>query len=315
MKFQTEITIPRAGFSITHHDKMLMMGSCFAKNISAKLIHAGFDVDVNPVGILYNPVSISQTLTNLLDKKEFLEGDIFEYNGLFQSFSHHGRFSGTEKDKVLWEMNTELRKSQARLREASYLVVTFGTARAYRLLSNGRVVANCHKLPNYYFSNNLLSMNEIVEPWLRQIERIRQINPKIRVIFTISPIRHWKDGATENQVSKSLLFLAVQEILRWSKESSYFPSYEIMMDELRDYRFYAEDMLHPSNQAVDYIWERFGNTYFTDATKALIRDWESIQQALNHRPFNPDSTEYKQFYANAVERKRRFLAEHPELDR
>ena len=314
MKFRTEITIPQASFSISHHHKIEMIGSCFVENISTKLKQAGFHIDVNPFGILYNPVSIGSALVDLFLKKEYTEDDIFFFNGIYQSFSHHGRFSGVDSKQVLEKMNLQLAESSRFIKEASALVITFGTAKVYRLLSTGRVVSNCHKLPAKSFSHELLSVNEITELWLKRIQQLRQINPKICIVFTISPIRHWKDGAHDNQLSKSVLFVALNEIQRQAENTYYFPSYELLMDDLRDYRFYSEDMLHPNAQAIDYIWEKFENTYFDDTTKGLIKEWEDIQQALNHRPFNPESEEYKNFLCTTQQRKELFCKQHPEVN-
>lgn len=314
MVFRTEITIPRASFSISHANKIEMIGSCFVENISAKLKQAGFRIDVNPFGILYNPVSIGNAFADLLQRKEFTEDDIFLADGIYRSFSHHGRFSGVEPTQVLETMNLQLAASQRFLKEASILIITFGTAKVYRLLSTGEVVANCHKLPANRFSHELLSVDAIVEQWLYRIEQLKRLNPGIKILFTVSPIRHWKDGAHDNQVSKSVLFVALNEILRQTENTFYFPSYELMLDDLRDYRFYAEDMIHPNAQAINYIWEKFGNTYFDDKTKEVIKELESIRQALNHRPFNPDSDEYKNFLKAALQRKEAFSRQHPEVD-
>lgn len=312
MKFRTEIHIPQSKFLISHHDKIMMIGSCFAENVSQRMLESGFNVHVNPFGILYNPVSIANALSDILYKNEYTVHDLFESNGLYQSFSHHGKFSGVNKEEVLLGMNKELLSSKESLRQAQYLIITFGTARVYRL-NNGRVVANCHKLPDYYFSHDLLSLNEIVQQWHQTIQQVRNYNPQIKILFTVSPIRHWKDGAMENQISKSTLFLSIHEMRKWLENIYYFPAYELMMDDLRDYRFYAEDMLHPNTQAVEYIWEKFGQTYFSDATRLLIKEWASLQRSINHRPFNPDSEEYKAFYKKAVEKREAFLASHPEF--
>ncbi|MDL2222881.1 GSCFA domain-containing protein [Bacteroidales bacterium OttesenSCG-928-M11] len=312
MKFRTEIQIPQGNFSISHKERIMTIGSCFAENISCRMIDAGFRVDSNPFGILYNPISISNALQDLLFRTEFTETDLFEFNGLFQSFSHHGKFSGVNKEKVLHGINKQLQLSSKFIRNTQYLIVTFGTAKAYRL-SNGKIVANCHKLPDYYFSHELLSLNDIVQQWHQTIQHLRSFNPKLKILFTVSPIRHWKDGAEENQVSKSILFLAIHELRRWLEDIYYFPAYELMMDDLRDYRFYAEDMLHPSSQAIQYIWEKFGETYFTTETKTLIKEWTAIQRSLNHRPFNEDSIEHKSFLQKTMEKKERFLELHPEF--
>lgn len=314
MKFHTEITIPKTELTISYSDRIEMVGSCFVENVSTRLMQSGFHLDVNPFGILYNPVSIANSLYDLLFKTDYLESDLFFFNGIYQSFSHHGRFSGVDQAKVLREMNDRLIQSKRFLKDSSLLIVTFGTAKVYRLLSSGKVVANCHKLPANYFSHDLLSINEIVELWIQLIRQLRLANPKIRILFTISPIRHWKDGAQENQLSKSILFVALNEILRWTEGTYYFPSYEIMMDDLRDYRFYEEDMIHPNRQAINYIWEKFSGTYLNEATLAIAKEWESIRQAQTHRPFNPDSEEYRLFREKTQLRLDDFNRRHPEVN-
>lgn len=310
MKFRTEIDIPKAEFTISHKDKLVMMGSCFAENISSKMSEAGFNVDVNPFGILYNPISITNGLSDLLNRREYVEDDLFVSRDVYHSFSHHGRFSGTDKATVLSVMNKQLKASKAFLQRADYLIITFGTAKVYRLYSNGRVVSNCHKLPANFFTYSMLSVGEIVQAWLDIIQKLRDGNPQLKIIFTVSPIRHWKDGAHENQISKSTLLLAINELIRWNDGLYYFPSYEIVLDDLRDYRFYKEDMVHPNSQAIEYIWQKFSDTYFNEKTKSVIKEWMSIQQALNHKPFNPESEEYKSFLKKTEERRDRFIQEH-----
>lgn len=313
MKFRTEITPPKEMFSIAHRDKIMMIGSCFVENISSRMQEAGFQLDINPFGILYNPISISNALYDLLNRESYSEADLFSHNGIYRSFSHHGRFSGIEKETVLQEINLQLKTSKEFLKKASYLIITFGTAKVYRLLSSGEVVSNCHKLAADRFSHELLSVTSIQNVWTQCLHQLQEINPRLKVIFTVSPIRHWKDGIHENQLSKSVLFVALNQILTDVSDTYYFPSYEIMMDDLRDYRFYKEDMVHPNSQAIDYIWQKFGNTYFSDATQSLIKEWESIQQAFNHKPFNPGSEEHRHFLQKAQARKTQFLQNHPEF--
>ena len=302
MKFRTEVMVLRAEFRIAYPDKIMMLGSCFVENISEKLLSANFQADVNPFGIVYNPVSVANSLYDLINNRAFTEDDLFLHQGVYHSFAHHSRFSDTNKEAVLEQINTRGKQSSAFLREATVLIITFGTANTYRLLSSDKVVSNCHKLPAKLFREERLSVNQIVEEWNRLIESL----PNLKILFTVSPIRHWKDGAHENQLNKATLLLAINELIKANKNCSYFPSYEIMLDDLRDYRFYAEDMIHPSSQAVDYIWEKFSNTYFDTKTKELIKEWESIQKALNHRPFNPDSEEHKQFLKEVEKRKEAF---------
>jgi hypothetical protein len=309
MKFRTEIAADSADFKIKHSDKIGMLGSCFVESISSRLTDAGFQVDVNPFGIVYNPLSLSNNLNQLLDGKKFTRDDLFCDKEIFHSFSHHSRFSGTVPELVLEKINARLDDSAAFLRETDLLIITFGTAFVYRLQSTGEVVANCHKVPAGQFTCNRLTVEEIAGEWTNLISRLQEAFPKIKILFTVSPIRHWKEGAHENQLSKSTLLLAIDALIHKHSNVYYFPSYEILLDDLRDYRFYADDLLHPSSQAIDYIWEKFSETYFDRQTAAKIREYERIQQALNHRPFHPESEEYQRFRKTAETQLETFLRE------
>jgi hypothetical protein len=307
MKFRTEISLPSALFSISHRDKILMTGSCFVENMAACMQAACFSIEVNPAGVLYNPVSIASCLSGMLNFKTFTIDDLFFHKGLYHSFFHHSRFSGTEVQNVLHEINTKQQNSAAFLQQADVLIVTFGTARVYRLISSGEIVSNCHKLPSQLFVEERLSVQTIVELWNSLIRKLQTINPNLKIIFTVSPIRHWKNGANENQLNKAILLLTVDELTHSNRHCCYFPSYEIMMDDLRDYRFYTEDMIHPNTQAINYIWEKFGNTYFSKETIELINEWKNIQKALNHKPFHPESEEYSHFKEQTEKRKENFF--------
>ena len=284
MKFRTEISVQPGNYKISHACKTAMQGSCFAENIALKLLNAGFPVDLNPFGIAYNPFSLSQNLNRLLDNRPFAADELFKYNDIYHSFSHHSRFSGTDPNGVLSKINSRREQSSDFLRTANLLVITFGTAFVYRLQSTGAVVSNCHKLPAKFFTYNRLTIDEIVSEWNDLISRLQAFNPSLRILFTVSPIRHWKDGAHENQLSKSILLLAVDELLRNHSHCSYFPAYEILMDDLRDYRFYTEDMLHPSSQAIDYIWEKFTEAWFDKETSKKAHEFEKVHKSINHIP-------------------------------
>ena len=303
MKFRTEVIVPPAGFAIAHSDRVMMLGSCFVESISEKMLSANFRVDANPFGIVYNPVSVANGLHDLINNKTYTKDDLFLHQGVYHSFAHHSRFSNANEIVALEGINSRIKLSSEFLKEATILIVTFGTANTYRWLSSGGIVSNCHKLPAKQFQEERLSVNSIVEQWNELIKDLQRHAPGLRILFTVSPIRHWKDGAHENQLNKATLLLAVDELIKANDNCSYFPSYEIMMDDLRDYRFYAEDMIHPSSQAVDYIWERFSDTYFNSTTKGFIKEWESIQKALSHRPFNPESKEHQAFLRELERRK------------
>ena len=306
MQFRTEIHIPPSDFRVSHTEKAMTIGSCFAENISGCMQRSGFNVDCNPFGIVYNPLSVSRSLYRLLRNEVFDLSDIFQEKGIYSSFWHHSRFSETDPDRFLSGINTCLNKSSAFLRSAKLLIVTFGTASVYFLKETGQPVSNCHKQPADRFIRRRLTCAEIVSDWQGLLTDLQTVNPELRVLFTVSPIRHWKDGAHENQLSKSTLLLAVDEIIRENSFCSYFPSYELLLDDLRDYRFYADDLLHPSVQAIDYIWEKFSACFFTPETETVIREWESIQRDLNHKPFHPESEAYLHFYGKAKESERNF---------
>jgi len=302
MKFRTEISISQTNFNITHDCKIAMHGSCFAENIAMKFANAGFSIDLNPFGIAYNPLSLSQNLNRILDNKPFMENELIKINDLYHSFSHHSRFSGINPTEVLEKINLRLEQSSTFLRTANLLIITFGTAYVYHLQSTGGVISNCHKLPDKLFTYKRLTIDEIVREWNGLIIRLQSFNPSLRLLFTVSPIRHWKDGAHENQLSKSILLISVDELIRNRSHCNYFPSYELLMDDLRDYRFYTEDMLHPSSQAIDYIWEKFTETWFDNATLKKAQAFEKIHQSLNHVPLQPESEEYRRFREKTEEK-------------
>lgn len=306
MRFRTEIHLIPGDLRISHFDKIMLIGSCFAENISSRMEDAGFRIDVNPFGIIYNPLSVSQSIKQLIDRKNYTEKDIFQAGDIYHSFFHHSRFSGIEKEKVLAGINSRIDSSSRFLQNADLLVVTFGTAYIYRLKSSGEIVSNCHKLPDHLFLHERLTVEEIVSEWEMLIDRVKQFNPRVKILFTISPVRHWKNGFHENQLSKSALLLAAYELIKENANCYYFPSYEIMLDDLRDYRFYAEDMIHPSGQAVDYIWEKFSDCFFDKKTKTKITEWERIRKDLAHKPFNSESEIYRAFRENAEKREKLF---------
>jgi hypothetical protein len=310
MKFRTEVTVLPVEFQLSHPDKIMLQGSCFVENISPKILQAGFPADINPFGILYNPASIANSLFDLIHNRIYTPRDLFLHKDVYHSWAHHSRFSGINEDQVLEQINFRINQSSGFLKEANLLIITFGTATVYRLLSSGEVVSNCHRLSAKLFKEERLTTNRIIQQWNGLIQELQIINSGLRILFTVSPVRHRKEGAHENQLNKAILLLAVNELIKANHQCYYFPSYEIMMDDLRDYRFYAEDMIHPNQQAIDYIWEQFGQAYFSLETNAVIKEWESIQQALNHRPFHPESKEYREFREKTKKREEAFLKDN-----
>ena len=282
MKLYTSVDIAPCARKIGYGDKILLLGSCFADNIGAKFAEHYFQATINPLGTLYNPASIALSITD--SQHSIPDSRLIYHNGLWHSMMHHGTFSGKDKAAVQARCLEGYERLQRALKEATTVIVTFGTAWVYEM--DGQVVANCHKLPANRFTRRCLAVDEIVEMW----QPIVASMPDKHWIFTVSPIRHVKDGLHANQVSKAILLQAVDEL-----GQSYFPSYEIMMDELRDYRFYAEDMVHPSQVAVEYIWQRFVETYMTEDTRGEMRTLHQLWQDRHHRFLHPDSEEAERF--------------------
>ncbi len=316
MSFFTEIQIPEFSNQMDYSKSMMLLGSCFSENIGQKLIDLKFDVDMNPFGILYNPESIANSLRILLEKRIFTENDLFQDQGLWNSFYHHSRFSDFDREVALEKINNRISSSHEFLKKADFLVITFGTAWVYELRKTGQIVSNCHKIPAAEFKRFRLGVFEITNGYRELLEQIWKFNPGLKVIFTVSPIRHWKDGAAENQLSKATLLLAIDQLIKGfgNQVCAYFPSYEIMMDELRDYRFYAEDMLHISPVAVNYIFERFSKAAITSASGDISKSMLKINKAISHRPVNPSTAEFKKFLEQTLVLVNRMSEEFPTIN-
>ncbi|HYQ57646.1 MAG TPA: GSCFA domain-containing protein [Draconibacterium sp.] len=315
-KFQTIVDVPQFSWKTGYKKLNLLMGSCFTEHIGSKLDELKYPVDINPFGILYNPLSVANGIQILLKERLFTAEDLVQHNGLWHSFSHHGRFSYSNQQKILDEINTRIHHSSAFLKQADFLFVTFGTAWIYRYKSTDKLVSNCHKIPASEFVRERLSVQQIVEVYHQLLTEIFRLNPAIKVVFTVSPIRHWKDGAVENQRSKAALILAIDELIRkfGTEQCGYFPSYEIVMDELRDYRFYAEDMLHVSDVAINHIWERFQEALIDAGSTELSKEVLKIRNAIKHRPINKNSMEYYKFLQNFLQKTEDLEKRHPYLN-
>lgn len=295
MEFRTSLPLTTQTLKIGYSNKLLLMGSCFSESIGNWLKEHFFDVTVNPFGVIYNPVSIEYSLRTLLAEKVYREGDLFHQNDSYGSFDFHSRFSGESKQEVLSKMNHSRIEATARLKEADFLLITFGTSWVYTLTESARTVSNCHKFPAKQFTRSRLSVEEIVAQWIPLIEELRILNPKLQLLFTVSPIRHLKESLHGNQLSKATLLLAIDQLQQIDPRIHYFPAYELILDDLRDYRFYAEDMVHPSSVAIKYIQERFIEHYFTHETTQLYHACNKLAKALQHRPTNRTGDSYQLF--------------------
>lgn len=280
MEFRTPVTITLAPFAIEPRERMLFVGSCFADNIGRRFVEDKFRATVNPYGVMYNPASILHTVKR--------------WTGELVAAQSEASDSGSDVSQAINEA-------------PQTAVFTLGTNHVYVLNETGEIVDNCRKRPQRLFTERELSVDECADYLRDAVTMLRQINPSVRIIITVSPIRYAKYGFHGSQLSKATLLLAADKLTKEMDNVVYFPAYEIVNDELRDYRFYREDMLHPTDQAVEYIWQRFGETFFSKQTVKFLEEWRPIKAALAHRPFNPEAEEYKKFLEKAKEEERELM--------
>jgi hypothetical protein len=295
MDFTTTIPISKSSNPIDYDSRIISLGSCFAQNIGDKFSYFKFQNTVNPFGIIFNPVSIENLISRVVNNQLFTENDIFFHNDLWHCFEVHSELSHSDKTIFLDRLNQILSDFHLQILKSTHVQITYGTSWVYRNKSSNCIVANCHKVPQSQFDKEILSVATIEKSIQNTIDLIQKVDPNCHFIFTVSPVRHIKDGFVENQRSKAHLITSIHSSISQLPSSNYFPSYEIMMDELRDYRFYAEDMLHPSQTAIDYIWKRFSENYISEENFATIEEVCSIQKGLAHRPFNPNTASHQKF--------------------
>lgn len=316
MLFQTTIEIKPFENKIDHSQPILSLGSCFADNIAKRLQRAKFSTTASPTGVLFNPESIAHTIERFAEAAHNPTAmpameELHESNGVWFNYDFHSSLSHTDADTALSQMRDAVMRGAEALASAEVVIITFGTAFAYRLNASGKVVANCHKQPQRLFTRQMLSVEEIVK---RYNTILQNALAGKRVIFTLSPVRHLGDGLEQNSLSKATLRVAIAEIVTQNSNAEYFPSYEILIDELRDYRFYADDMAHPSSLAVDYVWERFGQAIFSNETLELNNRIERIIVATHHRPFNPESEAHRTFCQRMLSECESLLTAYPTID-
>jgi hypothetical protein len=295
MELRTTFNIEPSKDKITYNDRVLFIGSCFASSMGFQMEMGHMPVMINPAGAVFNPVSVCNTLDTITGGKEFSIDNLHFYDGNWLSFYHYTDFSSEDPSKVIEKINRKSKEAFDFLVRARFLFVTFGTARVYLLKKSNLIVSNCHKIPSEQFESKMLTVEEIVTLWTQKLDKLNSLFPQLRVVFTISPVRHWKDGAHGNQVSKSVLFIAVDELLKHKVAPQYFPAYELVMDDLRDYRFYNDDMLHPSSSAINYIWEAFNGCYLEKNTFNTWKEVVKITKAYNHHFINDSGNKRKDF--------------------
>ena len=299
MDFRTTIRTRDGEHFMRHSHKMMLIGSCFSDNIGAKLRDAMMQVVVNPFGTIFNPLSIATCINKIIDNEAIAGAELFLSNGVWNSFDFHSKFSMTSKDAALNRMNSSISNAHDHLAQCKSLVVTLGTAVVYRRRDTGEVVCNCHKVPQHEFTRRLASVDDITGALNAMVERLHEFNPELKIVFTVSPIRHIADGLEMNSLSKAVLRVAINNVVRSNKEwASYFPAYEIVLDDLRDYRFYTADMVHPSDVAIEYIWQVFQATYFDDHSTQAIARCERVNKRLKHRPMTSNPEVVQRFNAD-----------------
>jgi hypothetical protein len=309
MKLSTPVSISKNEVFIEHQTPLLFIGSCFAENIGKKLIDSKFDVQVNPHGIVFNPISVTNSLTRILNNQTYTLDDLKEHDNKWFSFEHHSHFSAFDRSECLAHINHSLAKAHEHLKRTKTIFITFGSAWVYETENFG-IVANCHKIPQKKFTKRLLTVQEI----LMALETIKERLKAYRLVFTVSPVRHIKDGLHENNLSKSTLLLAINNWVEQNENSTYFPAYEFLIDELRDYRFYKDDLVHPTALAINYVWEKFSETYFEKSTQDLISEIEKIKTAAKHRPFHFESEAHQSFIQKQLQLVSKLSKKHPFLD-
>lgn len=319
MKFHFEFDIKKLGQPITHKDKLFLIGSCFTENIGEKLKKYKFSVLENPHGILFNPVSVAEALTDYIERTQYTEQNLFQLNEGWHSWKHHSRFSALTSEESLNRINTSISDANQYLKEADYLMITLGSSWIYTLTEKatnakpGLVAANNHKATADWFYRRLMTTEEVLQTLDNVLYRLFHFNPKLKVIFTISPVRHLREGVVENNRSKAVLIQAVHHLIDKFDKLYYFPAYELVIDDLRDYRFYAEDLVHPNYFATQYVWEKFIDACMNERTKALMEEIHSINLAYQHKPFNPTSEQHKKFLRSFYEKTRTLQELYPHL--
>lgn len=314
MQFLTNIHIPELKPSITYDDAIMLTGSCFTEHIGNFLLSSKFNILQNPNGILFDPISVCNSLISYIENKKYTAEDLFYLNEIWHSWQHHSRFSSIEKDKVLFQINNSQQEAHHFLKKAKWLIITLGSSFSYRLIENDMPVANCHKAPSQIFKKHLCTIEEIIAAFDITIFRLFQYNPDLHILFTISPVRHLRDGVVDNNRSKARLIESVHHLVNKFDKLFYFPAYELVIDILRDYRFYDIDLAHPNYPATSYVLENFSEKCMDKETREWVEKFNKLNIAKKHRPFNPESKQHKQFLENYYQESLKYSIKFPHLD-
>ena len=320
MKFHLDFEIKKLQPPIRHVNELFLVGSCFTENIGEKLRRYKFRVTENPNGILFNPVSVAEALTSYIEKTVYTPDDLFQLNEAWHSWKHHSRFSGLQPEEAVQKINNAIANAHERLKMADYILITLGSAWIYTLTDKapqarpGSVAANNHKAPSDWFHRRLMTPEDVLRVLDNVIHRLFFFNPSIRILFTISPVRHLREGMVENNRSKAVLIQTVHHLVDKFDRLYYFPAYELVIDDLRDYRFYAEDLVHPNYHATQYVWEKFAGACIEEEARALLEEIHSINLAFQHKPFNPGSGQHRKFLQSYLSKTVTMQEKHPYMD-
>ena len=313
MKLSLDIPIPRLERGVDYHSRILLLGSCFASNVGDRFFQARFDADANPFGVLFNPYSVLDSMERILRRKHFTASDFFESDGRYLSLSLHSDHSYPDMGTALQRVNGLVDALHEKAKELTHVFYTFGTAEVFRYLPTGEICANCHKVSQKHFSKERMTAEEIAGLARRVEAKWRAVNPDVILIYTVSPVRYLSEGALGNSASKGTLFCAIEELTDGEK-NVYLPAYEVVMDELRDYRFFGDDMVHPNALAVEYLWQKMGNVLFSADTRRTMEQVMAVVRDAAHRPFHPEGERYRRFCQAALDKIAALLERYPRMD-
>lgn len=318
LKLKLNLTAKPSDIKINYNQKVMLIGSCFTENIGAKLQYHLFETMENPHGILFNPISVQNALMDYVSNKKYTVQDLFLLNDVWNSWHHHSRCSGITKEDALDKINSAIQGAHTFLKSANHLIITLGSAWLYLLNENapsqqGLIVANNHKAPANWFTKKLMASSELLINLKSLVADLNAFNPNLNIIFTISPVRHLREGLVENNRSKAVLIQTVHDLVASQKMVSYFPAYEYVIDDLRDYRFYAEDLVHPNYAATQYVWEQLVETHMSQETQLIMKQVSELQLAYNHKPFFSGSAEHQKFLQACIEKTKSLMSDCPYL--
>lgn len=314
IKLSTPVEIERSDQVILSNSKILTLGSCFSDHVGSRLLNHGFVTRVNPFGTIFNPISISKSLKYSIDNKRWTESELNVHSNRYFHYDYHTTYDDVQAKNVLEKINSSIGETHEFIKRADYIIITFGTSIVYKLNETDRIVSNCHKVPNKQFSKSFLSAEEMERTMFETVEMLRGINSQLNIILTVSPVRHTKEGILNNSRSKARLIELCHRLEAQIDNTSYFAAYEIMMDELRDYRFYKSDLIHPNELAVDIIWDRFKDTYFDQTALEKVKELVLLNNAMNHKPFDPNSKAHLDFKSSQLEKIQSIKLKYPETD-